>query len=331
VYAWSVPVRSPDVSVRERLRAWTAWLGLVAACGMFLVLVMGATVTTTGSAQGCGRDWPLCNGRFIPEFAVATFIEFSHRAVTGVEGVLILTLTVAVLTLYGRQRPVRVLAPLMLGTLILQALLGAWAVKYPQQPAVLAVHFGVSLVALASTAMTAAYVWRPRAMTAAPAVGGGVRLATWGAAVYLYFLVYSGAFIRHAGDAYACPGWPLCGRVSGAPAAALAVNLVHRLAAGAALAMALGLIYAYTHLRERRPDLVAGGWLLLATLIGQAGSGAFLVLSRWSLFGELAHAAVTGLTFTAAAYLCLRVTLGRRLQPAPAPTAPALSPERARP
>ena len=36
-----------------------------------------------------GRSWPLCNGRFIHEQATATLIEFSHRAVTGVEGILV--------------------------------------------------------------------------------------------------------------------------------------------------------------------------------------------------------------------------------------------------
>src|SRR5256885_13689798 len=98
---------------------------------MLLVLVMGATVTDTGSAQGCGRSWPLCRGQFIPEFAVSTFIEFSHRAVTGVEGVLIVLLAAAALALYGRERPIQVLAPLMVGSLLLQAGVGAAAVLWP--------------------------------------------------------------------------------------------------------------------------------------------------------------------------------------------------------
>jgi cytochrome c oxidase assembly protein subunit 15 len=278
---------------------------------MFVVLVMGATVTTTGSAQGCGRDWPLCGGRFIPELAVGTLIEFSHRAVTGVEGILVLGLTIAALALYRRERPILVLAPLMFVSLVLQAGLGAWAVKYPQQPAVLALHFGVSLIALASTTLTALYIRGRVAMRSAPTVPVSLRMATWATAAYLYLLVYSGAFIRHAGDAAACPGWPLCGAPAGAAGpGALSVNLAHRLAAGMAVLLAAALIHGYARAPRPRPDLVSGGWLLLATLAGQAATGAYLVLSRWGLFGELAHAAVTGLTFTAAAYLCLRVTLG---------------------
>jgi cytochrome c oxidase assembly protein subunit 15 len=276
---------------------------------MFLVLVMGATVTTTGSAQGCGRDWPLCKGHFVPDFALATAIEFSHRALTGLEGVLVVALTAAVLAVYRDHRPVWALAPLMLGSLLLQAGMGAWAVKYPQQPVVLALHFGISLIALASVTLTALYVRRPDQIRAAPAVWGGLRLATWGVTVYLYLLVYSGAYIRHAGAAAACTSWPVCSAGANSPAG-VAINLAHRGAALAALLLAIALLLGYRWLEPARRDLSIGGWVLIATLLAQGGAGAFLVFSRYSLSAELLHAALTGVVFTAAAYLCLRVTVG---------------------
>ncbi|HXM57743.1 MAG TPA: COX15/CtaA family protein [Candidatus Dormibacteraeota bacterium] len=307
----------------ERLAQAVFWLGVVAAVGMLVVLVMGARVTDTGSAQGCGRDWPLCNGKLIPDFTIAAAIEFSHRAVTGVEGVLIVAFTVAVLALYRDHRPVQVLAPLMLGFLLLQAGMGAWAVKYPQAPVVLALHFGISLIALATTTLTAVYVRRPGAMLSAPAVSRGLRLATWGGAAYLYLLVYSGAYIRHVGAAAACSSWPLCG--AGAPLgpAAVAIDMVHRLAAGAALLLAIGLLVAYRRAAPGRGDLVAGAWLLVATLVAQAAAGAFLVLSGWGTTSELLHSALTGVTFTAAAYLCMLVTLGARTAEAAVERAPS--------
>src|SRR5687767_2161890 len=118
------------------------WLAIATSTGMLLVLVMGAAVTNTGSAEGCGRSWPLCHGQFVPEFTVATAIEYSHRAVSGVEGLLVLALTIWMLLLWRHERQVQVLAPLMLFTLLLQAGLGAGAVMMPQSPAVLASHFG---------------------------------------------------------------------------------------------------------------------------------------------------------------------------------------------
>src|SRR3982074_2557145 len=145
------------------------WLAVAAAGGMFLVLLMGAAVTNTGSAEGCGRSWPLCNGQFVPEFTVATAIEYSHRAVTGVEGVLVVALTVAMLARWRSAREVVVLAGLMLGTLLLQAGLGAGAVLVPQSPLLLATHFGVSLIAFASTFLSAAVVFeRTRGVSRSP-------------------------------------------------------------------------------------------------------------------------------------------------------------------
>ena len=134
------------------------WLSVVTACGMFVVLVMGALVTNTGSAQGCGGSWPLCKGQFIPEMAFQTLVEFSHRAVTGAETVLVLALALGTLVLYRQRREAQVLVPLMIVFLFLQALLGGLAVMFPESPAVLALHFGISLISFASVVLTAAFI-----------------------------------------------------------------------------------------------------------------------------------------------------------------------------
>jgi len=315
----------------RRLAVAVYWLGIAAAAGMFVVLVMGAAVTSTGSAQGCGRDWPLCNGRFVPDFAVAAAIEFSHRAVTGVEGVLIVALTILALAIHRDRPAIRVLAPLMLGSLVLQAGMGAWAVKYPQQPVVLALHFGISLIALASTTLTAVCVRPTPLRLSAPPPASGLRVATWATAVSLYLLVYSGAYIRHVGAGAACPSWPLCGGGGAALGAdAVAVNLVHRFAAGAILLAALGLLAAYLRLAPGRRDLAGGALALAGALAAQGAAGAYLVLvSRWGLGGELLHDALAGVAFTVAAYLCLRVTQGAVPEPAVSRQSPLLRPEAA--
>ncbi|HEV7663585.1 MAG TPA: COX15/CtaA family protein, partial [Chloroflexota bacterium] len=138
---------------------WLRPLAILTSVGMFLVLVMGAAVTNTGSAEGCGRSWPLCNGLLIPEFTVATAIEYSHRGVTGIEGVLVALLTGAMLLTWRRDHEVSLLAGLMFGTLLLQAGLGAGAVLVPQSPFMLATHFGVSLICFAATFLSTVLVF----------------------------------------------------------------------------------------------------------------------------------------------------------------------------
>jgi heme a synthase len=311
-------------SIIARLRA-SAWarpfatgLAAVAAIGMFIVLLMGETVTSTGSAQGCGRDWPLCRGQLVPNFALSTWIEFSHRLVTGVEGVLIVVLALFVAVLWWDRRPVRVLAPLLVLSVLLQAGMGAWAVKYPQTAYVLALHFGFSLVALASAVLMAVYVRRIDRPLPAP-VPRGVSWATWGLTAYVYVLVYSGAFVRHVEAAGACPTWPLCPGQggSGSQAQALAIDTLHRLLAVLALAFAVGLLALYRSRVPDRGDLRTGAVLAIAALLLQAAAGGYLVLSGFGLVAEIVHAGMTGLVFVACAYLCLQATLDRRVEPAP--------------
>ena len=67
-------------------------LGVLTTFVMLVVLIGGALVTKTGSGLGCGRQWPLCHGRFFPELNAASIIEWSHRLASGVSIVLVLSL-----------------------------------------------------------------------------------------------------------------------------------------------------------------------------------------------------------------------------------------------
>ena len=283
---------------------------------MFLVLVMGAAVTNTGSAEGCGRSWPLCNGQLVPEFTVSTAIEYSHRAVTGVVGLLVVALTALMLGLWrrdgepivpGPRRPDReplVLALVMLGTLLLQAGLGAGAVLWPQSPLMLATHFGVSLVAFTATFLSAVVVFeRTSALEGVPTQARIVR--NWAIAVgaYLLGVVYLGAYVRHAGVSLACPDWPLCeGRLVPPLSGAIGVVFAHRLAAvGAVLLLAwLARLALRDGVAERAALLAVG----LAVL--QALSGALVVWTRLGLFSTLAHAGLVALLFACLMYVARR-------------------------
>ena len=296
------------------------WLAVAATAGMFVVLIMGATVTNTGSAQGCGRSWPLCHGQFIPSFAVSTLIEFSHRAVTGVETVLILGLALLAWLGWRGRREVRILVPAMVFFLFLQAGLGAWAVLYPQVPEVLALHFGVSLTAFASVLLTAVFLLDLRGAEALRdlPLPTGLRRLVWATFAYTYLLVYLGAYVRHTNASLACLDWPLChGAVFPGFSGPVGIVFAHRLAALGGVGLVAWLALWTRRLRAERPDLNRGGALALALILAQALSGWLVVVLKMDLFSTLLHAGLVSLLFGTLSYLCFHIL------PRPAPVAAA--------
>src|SRR5438477_6043512 len=72
------------------------------------VIVWGALVRATGSGAGCGNHWPLCNGVVTPVSpSFHTIIEFTHRAMTGLDTPLIAILLVWAFRAFPRGHPVR--------------------------------------------------------------------------------------------------------------------------------------------------------------------------------------------------------------------------------
>ena len=95
------------------------------------VILWGAYVRATGSGAGCGAHWPLCNGEVVPRAAgVATLIEFSHRATSGLALLAVAALLVATFRTCRAGHPARAGA-VMSGVLILsEAAIGAGLVLF---------------------------------------------------------------------------------------------------------------------------------------------------------------------------------------------------------
>ncbi len=340
----SSATKSAPSPVRQWLarRDWpriVRWLSLVTAAVLFMVHVMGALVTDTGSQAGCGNSWPLCKGQFIPaEFARSTLIEFNHRGAVAIVTVLLIALIVGVLALWRDRLEIKILAPLMFVFLMGQAVLGGLAVMYPTSAVILAFHFGVSSLSVASVFVTAFFIhgfdrWdrlRDRA------VAGGFRWLVWGITVYTYVVIYLGAYVLHTNSALACTSWPLCDASRPLPPLNVeppVVNMTHRVAAGILVLLVVGLFAWASRLRRARPDFYWASVVAMALILAQALEGAVVVFSRASVWAEVMHSAFIALFFSVMCVMALQ-SLARpasarnappaqgkpRSKPAPRPT-----------
>jgi heme A synthase len=118
---------SPSVTPSMRKFARFAW-GVLAY--NVAVVLWGAYVRASGSGAGCGNHWPLCDGSVTLVSAnVHKMIEFTHRAMTGVDGPLVLLLVIWAWRLFPRPHPAWRAATLSGVFLVTEALLGALLVK----------------------------------------------------------------------------------------------------------------------------------------------------------------------------------------------------------
>lgn len=315
----------------ERLEKWVKRLSFAAMIGMFLVLMMGSTVTNTGSSEGCGRHWPLCQGEFIPSYAVTTAIEFSHRVVTAIEGVLILAVSIGAILIRRGNRQVKWLVAVLIGTLVLQSGMGAAAVMWPQSPVIMASHFGISMTCFAAIFLLTRYLYEPSSLDGDQSVRKTplplwFRRGVWAALVLSVFVAYVGAYMRHSGNELGCHTWPLCnGQVFPGFTGSEGISFSHRLLAASLMLLIFGLAFWARSFKSDYPELASVLNVASVAIVGQALAGAFVVNTRLDLWTTLLHAALMAILFVMICDACRMVWSARPRSARSAPDAPRAS------
>jgi heme A synthase len=148
-------------------------LVLATMIATFALIVLGGVVRVSDSGLGCGpagsgfHGWPFCNGDVVPGVDLNAIIEYAHRVLAIVVGLMILALFVGA---WRRHRQLMPAAAALLGLVIVQGALGGATVEENLEEAYVAAHLGLAMLLLGLLL----YLWR--ATRGAGQTEGGPRL-----------------------------------------------------------------------------------------------------------------------------------------------------------
>ncbi|MGF6951266.1 cytochrome c oxidase assembly protein subunit 15 [Neobacillus sp. B4I6] len=292
------------------MRRSLKWLAVATTIGMIFILIGGALVTKTDSGMGCGRSWPLCNGKFLPlEITPELVIELAHRLVSGVVGMMVLVLSVWSWKAVGHIRETKFLSFLSFFFLLLQALIGAAAVKWGQSGFVLALHFGISLISFSAVLLLTLLIFEIDKRFDAEKLYIDKRMGFHivGVSIYSYLVIYTGALVRHTKSSLVCRDWPLC--LNDAPSLPSNmyewVQMGHRAAAGLIFIWITYILYL-TVRHYKNQKVLYWGWIISFILVSlQVIAGALIIFSSLNLYIALLHAFFITCLFGVLSYFLL--------------------------
>ena len=269
-------------------------LAVVTALFAYLQIALGGVVRVSGSGLGC-PDWPLCNGRPYPPANVHSIIEYSHRAVGSVTGVLIIATVVMAWIVFRKRRPlVAWLATASLIGVVGEGILGGIVVAKELSPWLVVVHLGLAMMILGFLVATA--------VAAMPASNGApdlnFRRLAIAATAATYLMMLTGSTVVASGADNSCNSWPLCGGGFALDfTGANAFTMLHR---GTVLVVGLLLLHVLSTAFIRWRSVRGMGPIAIGAIIAlvlQVGVGAGSAITRNAVFDGL-HVAIGPLVWS---------------------------------
>ena len=264
-------------------------LAVVTAVFAYLQIALGGVVRVSGSGLGC-PDWPLCQGRPYPPADPHAIIEYSHRAVGSVTGVLIIATVILAWMVWRTRRPVVAwLATASLIGIVGEGILGGVVVANELSSWLVVAHLGLAMIILGFL-VAAAVMAMPRSPGVKDPRFRRLAAITAGAT---YLLLLTGSTVVASGAEETCRAWPLCG--SGFTPDFTGANAFTMLHRGSVLL--IGLMLVILLLRGARlPGLALVSIATLVVFAVQVAVGAAAALTDAALFNGF-HVALATLVW----------------------------------
>ena len=288
-----------QIAVSGRFRAgnaaadgWYRGLAWASVVSVFAMLVLGGVVRVTESGLGCGDDWPLCSGQWLPPLESKAIIEYAHRiAASFLVGPLIAATAIGAWLRYRREPWIMWPATAAVILVIVQALLGGAAVVTELSAHTVMTHLAVAELTMACCVLVLIMAYRGGLQEGPqPWAVGKARLfprLSLVAAGALFLLVLSGSYLTNTASAtWACPTWPLCTNDLGGLFPGGKLEMIHMAHRWVALIAGLVVMYAL-HLgfrgRTQPPLIRALSLAAVGLFVAQALAGAGVI---WAGFGR---------------------------------------------
>ena len=269
---------------------WFRRLAFLTALFAYLQISLGGVVRVSGSGLGC-PDWPLCHGRPYPAPDIHSIIEYSHRTVGSITGLLVIATVVLAWIVFFRAHPVvPVVATASLAAIGVEFGLGGLVVIHALQPWLVLVHLGLAMIILGCLLATAILALPPSAGANEP----HFRLLAIAGATATYVMLLTGSTVVASEADRSCHAWPLCGSgfaldFSGANA----FTMLHR---GAVLVIGLFILYV-AHRAMKQVALRRVAIFTIVAFALQVAVGAGAAVTDTGLFNGL-HVSIATLVWS---------------------------------
>ena len=200
-----------STNLKPVIATWHRNLLVAAAAFTVLLIAMGGILCVTQSIRNC-PDWPGCFGSFIPPSQPGPILEYTHRALAAISGLLILISAIAGLVRLPRERWI-VIPPLVAVVLLVEvSYFGAQVVLRGLAPGWAAVDVGSALLVVAlmvAAAVVAASRFKEPTMPGRLSFKSPFSRLVLAATAVVYIVLVSGILVAGKASVTACLGWSI--------------------------------------------------------------------------------------------------------------------------
>lgn len=198
------------------------------------LIALGGAVRATNSGLAC-PDWPLCFGKFIPDFHPQVYFEFIHRVLAGTIGILTASLAALIYKRKEYASKLKVFMSVALFFLAGQIILGGLTVRKLLHFGTVTGHLALGIAFYGSLLWIAFHLREDKASLAKSRfqLPSAVRAMFALSAILVYGQIILGGLVSSNYAGMACGGdWPLClGDLIPTFEGAVGLHVMHRFGA----------------------------------------------------------------------------------------------------